>query len=80
MARFTFSNAYTLEVDNHGRVLVPNPLRNYAQIKGTCSLIGTGKLLEFWAQELWVKERVSITKTAEQLNESPNNLAMGGPN
>lgn len=80
VARFTFSNAYTLEVDNHGRVLIPNPLRSYAQIKETCSLIGTGKLLEFWAQELWVEERVSITKTAEQLNESTNNLAMGEPN
>lgn len=44
------------EMDAQGRVLIPNPLRDYAQIKTQAMLLGQGEKFELWDPNRWDKE------------------------
>ena len=73
LARLTFSNAYTLDVDSNGRILVPSVLRNYANISNKCMMVGTGDLLELWDPQLWEIEKTNINKNSEKITEFLSN-------
>ncbi|CFX62372.1 MraZ [Syntrophomonas zehnderi OL-4] len=60
-ARFFFSGASELEIDKQGRVLLPQNLREYANIDKELVIIGVGARLEIWSSENWV----SYNQTAE---------------
>jgi len=51
--RFFFSGAVECEVDKQGRINIPQPLRNYAQLDKECVVIGVSNRIEFWANEHW---------------------------
>ena len=50
-------HANDLELDNSGRVLLPQELRLYAALEKHVCLIGQGKKLEIWEQEAWNSQR-----------------------
>ena len=50
-------HANDLELDNSGRVLLPQELRLYAALEKHVCLIGQGKKLEIWEQEAWNRQR-----------------------
>ena len=50
-------HATALELDGSGRVLLPQPLREYAGLEKQVTLIGQGKKLELWDQAVWTTER-----------------------
>ena len=49
--RALFANAYPVEVDAQGRVLVPPPLRRWAGLEGPVVVIGIGEGFEIWSAE-----------------------------
>jgi len=49
--RFFLSGATEVELDKQGRILIPNTLKNYANIKSSCTILGTGERLEIWDEE-----------------------------
>ncbi|HLR01897.1 MAG TPA: division/cell wall cluster transcriptional repressor MraZ [Virgibacillus sp.] len=51
--RFFFSGAVECEVDKQGRINIPQPLRNYADLEKECVVIGVSNRIEFWAEEKW---------------------------
>ncbi|ASK63590.1 cell division/cell wall cluster transcriptional repressor MraZ [Virgibacillus phasianinus] len=51
--RFFFSGAIECEVDNQGRINIPQTLRNYAVLSKECVVIGVSNRIEFWASENW---------------------------
>ena len=53
--RFFLSGAIQSEFDKQGRINIPIPLINYAQIKKDCVIIGVSERLEIWSKELWEK-------------------------
>lgn len=53
--RFFLSGAVQSEFDKQGRINIPTPLINYAQIKKDCVIIGVSERLEIWSKELWEK-------------------------
>ena len=55
--RLVIGYATDLELDGSGRMLLPAPLREYAQLDKKLVLVGQGKKLELWAEELWLAER-----------------------
>ena len=69
LARLTFSGAYELEMDRHGRVLVPPPLRQYAGLERDVVIVGTGRFLEIWSREAWDGERASLDEDAPEIAE-----------
>lgn len=59
--RFLFANAFTVEFDAQGRILVPNALREYARLEDKADILGVNNKLEIWNTELWDAENESIT-------------------
>jgi len=51
--RLLIGHATEIEVDANGRMLLPNPLREYANLDKKVVLIGQGKKFELWDEQLW---------------------------
>jgi MraZ protein len=51
--RLLIGHATETEVDGNGRMLLSNPLREYAQLGKKVVLIGQGKKFELWDEALW---------------------------
>jgi MraZ protein len=55
--RLVLGYATDLELDSSGRLLLPQSLRDYAQLDKSVVLIGQGNKLELWSESLWLAER-----------------------
>ena len=55
--RLVIGYATDLELDGNGRILLPAPLREYAALEKKVVLVGQGKKLELWSEDLWLAER-----------------------
>ena len=55
--RLMLGYATDLELDGNGRMLLPQPLRDYAQLDKKLVLVGQGNKLELWSEGLWLAER-----------------------
>lgn len=51
--RLLIGHATEIEVDASGRMLLPTPLREYAQLGKKVVLIGQGKKFELWDEKVW---------------------------
>ena len=52
--RMLFASACAVEFDEEGRILIPQPLVDYAQLKNNVAIIGMGQKIEIWAKHLWL--------------------------
>lgn len=50
---FSFSGASECDLDKQGRMNVPTPLRDYAQLEKECVVIGVSNRMEVWSKALW---------------------------
>lgn len=53
--RFLFASTITVEIDDHGRFVIPKNMLEYAQIVGKAVIIGVGDHFEIWSTERWQK-------------------------
>lgn len=51
IARFVFSKSADAKCDSQGRVLIPQPLAEYAGLKKDIYVIGVGDRIEIWDKE-----------------------------
>ncbi len=51
--RFFLSGATEVELDKQGRINLPTPLVQHANLLKDCVVIGTGDRMEIWSQESW---------------------------
>ena len=49
------ANAFELEVDKLGRVLLPNNLRSHAELTKDVVWVGQGKRMHLWSKSNWAK-------------------------
>jgi MraZ protein len=66
-----FSTAERIEVDRLGRILIPNFLRQHAQLDSRAMVIGAGTNFEIWSPELWeIRDaRLSDAKFSSELEK-----------
>ena len=57
--RLLIGHATDLELDSHGRILVPPLLREYAALEKRVMLVGQGRKFEIWSETLWQQQRDS---------------------
>ena len=57
LQRLMVGHATDLELDGHGRVLLPPELREFAGLERQAMLIGQGNKFELWSDERWGKRR-----------------------
>ncbi len=69
--RFFQSGANEVEVDKQGRILLPVPLREYADLKKDVVLIGMAGRIEIWSKERFDQESTydDMDDVAEQLEK-----------
>ena len=53
LRRLIFSTANYVEVDRAGRVLLPQFLRDVAELESGVIVVGNGDYFEIWSPELW---------------------------
>ena len=72
-ARFFLAGAAEVEGDKQGRILVPNILREFAQISKDVVLIGVASRIEIWS-----KERFEGMASFEDMDEIAEHMAQLG--
>ena len=70
MNRAVFASAFDSELDEQGRVMLPPPLRQHADIKDSLIIAGTNKYLEIWSKARWEKQKALWQKDTWQLFEN----------
>jgi MraZ protein len=68
--RAIFATAFTLNIDNQGRIALPVPLREYAGIEDEVIVAGVNTYLELWNKEQWESEKAISQEQAWQIIES----------
>ncbi|HWP92319.1 MAG TPA: division/cell wall cluster transcriptional repressor MraZ [Thermodesulfobacteriota bacterium] len=71
--RYLMGSAIDCQIDGSGRVLIPQALRNHAQIKRDVVMIGMLSRFEIWSRELWEEEESK--KAYEEFKRSREILA-----
>ena len=54
--RFFLSGAVECDVDNQGRIIIPQSLRNYAGLVKEVVSAGVGTRIEVWGKDKWDTE------------------------
>ena len=72
--RLMLGYATDLELDGNGRMLLPQPLREYAQLDKKLVLVGQGNKLELWSEALWLAERDKALQDSGPEAELPAEL------
>lgn len=67
--RIYFSGAVDVVPDRQGRILLPNFLKDYAQIKKDVVIVGVSNRIEIWAQEMWKEFYGSWKQSFEEIAE-----------
>jgi MraZ protein len=53
LRRRVFGSTFDLEIDRQGRVVLPQPLRQYAGLHEEVVIVGAGTWLELWDRGRW---------------------------
>ena len=57
LQRLLIGHATECEMDSQGRVLIAEPLRNFAGLEKRVVLVGQGNKFEIWDEDTWNKSR-----------------------
>ncbi len=63
LRRQILGNAYPLEIDKVGRVLVPQKLREFANLESEAVVTGQGEYFEVWTPAAWSEQEKQIQDT-----------------
>ena len=67
LQRLMVGYASELELDGHGRILLPRELRDFAALERQAILIGQGNKFELWDEERWNEKRDSRLSDDDEL-------------
>ena len=67
LQRLMVGDASELELDGHGRILLPRELRDFAALERQAILIGQGNKFELWDEERWNEKRDSWLSDDDEL-------------
>jgi len=74
LQRLMVGHATDLELDGHGRVLLPADLRAFAGLTRDGVLLGQGNRFELWDEPRWTERRDEWLKNADLPTELPADL------
>lgn len=67
---FIFASAYEVEVDDQGRVVLPDRLISYAALGEQVYFLGVGDRVEVWNREVWEKKETEVAADAASYIEN----------
>ncbi len=68
--RALFASAFNVNTDGQGRVALPTPLREYAEIEDEVIIVGANNYFELWNKDQWLREKAISREQAWQIIES----------
>jgi MraZ protein len=74
LQRLMVGHATDLELDGHGRILLPPELREFAGLGRAGMLIGQGNRFELWDEARWNARRDLLLKGDEATTDLPSEL------
>lgn len=74
LQRHFFSGAAQLQPDRLGRVLIPQFLREYAQLSSDVAVVGVMNRVEIWDRKAWNDERDEVESLSPELAEHLSRL------
>ncbi|MFQ6020095.1 MAG: division/cell wall cluster transcriptional repressor MraZ [Dehalococcoidia bacterium] len=70
LRRGFFGRSWDAELDRQGRILIPSPLREAAQLNGAVVIWGRHECLEIWTRERWEQQADRVANVYGQEMES----------
>ena len=74
LQRLMLGHAAELEMDSHGRILLPRELREFASLVRRATLIGQGKKFELWDEDNWSARRDEWLAGGNETTDLPAEL------
>lgn len=68
--RFFFSGAVECELDKQGRIMIPQNLREYAEIEKDVVAVGVSTRVELWSAGRWDKYVAEASESFDAIAES----------
>ena len=68
--RALFATAFSRNIDGQGRIALPDPLREYAEIVDEVIIAGANTYLELWNKVHWEEEKAVSQEQSWQIIES----------
>lgn len=75
-ARLTLSGAMDVKLDKQGRVILPDYLIKYADLKKQAVVAGLYSRLEIWDEEKWNAYKQNTEKQSEEIAEKMGELGV----
>ena len=72
--RLLIGHATDLNMDSNGRLLLPAPLREYAELDKEIVLLGQGNKFEIWSEARWMSTREEYLAEVEGVAALPDEL------
>ena len=67
LQRFIFSGAIQAQLDKLGRAVIPQFLREYAQLRDVVVVVGVADRIEVWSKTEWERERAEAERASAEL-------------
>jgi MraZ protein len=67
---FIFASAFEVEVDDQGRIVLPDRLISYAGLGDQVYFLGIGDRVEIWNKEVWEKKEEEVAQYAASYIEN----------
>ena len=61
---FIFASAFEIEVDDQGRIVLPDRLIIYASLEEVVYFLGVGDRVEIWSKKFWDKKELEVAVNA----------------
>ncbi len=74
--RLMLSGATDATLDGQGRILIPDYLRNYADLKKQTIVAGLYNRIEIWNEESWTKYKTKTESASEEIAEQLGSLGI----
>jgi len=75
-SRIMFAGAVEVEMDQLGRILMPDYLKNYAGLKQKVVIAGVNNRLEIWDEERWESYKQEMEKNTDIIAEKLGELGL----
>lgn len=77
LKRFMFSTAERCDIDRAGRILIPQFLREAAELNDEVVLVGAGDYFEIWAPDHWERQDQLLQDSETAQHFAALNLPVG---
>lgn len=74
--RLMLSGASDVEFDAQGRILIPEPLRRYAQLSKKAVVTGLFNRIEVWDEEEWNRYKAKTENASDEIAEKLGQLGI----